>query len=156
MKHYFEPKASVDWSTIKIFAPVAGKVTRLESEWAGAKIEIASDAYPAFRFSIFHVNLTSSLQVGSQVAKGDMLGTHIGAQTMSDIAVIVNDPTKQGRMVSYFDVITDGLFNEYILRGAGNRTNLMISKATRDANLLQCNGDTFVTSDTLNNWVTLN
>jgi hypothetical protein len=85
-----------------------------------------------------------------------MLGTHIGAQTMSDIAVIVNDPTKQGRMVSYFDVITDGLFNEYILRGAGNRTNLMISKATRDANLLQCNGDTFVTSDTLNNWVTLN
>ena len=37
MKHYVEPKAGVDWSTKKNFAPVTGKVTRLESVWAGTK-----------------------------------------------------------------------------------------------------------------------
>ena len=75
---------------------------------------------------------------------------------MSDISVMVNDPTHQGRLVSYFDVITEDVFNEYITRGANARTNLIISKALRDANPLICNGDVFVVSDTLENWVTLN
>jgi hypothetical protein len=56
MKHYFEPKSDIDWSTIKIYSPVTGIITRVEQEWSGTKIEIASDKYPAFRFSIFHIN----------------------------------------------------------------------------------------------------
>lgn len=84
-----------------------------------------------------------------------LLGTHIGSQTMSDIAVIVNDPTHQGRMVSYFDVITDAVFNEYINRGVAKREDMIISKATRDARPLTCNGDTFTSSDSLENWVVL-
>jgi hypothetical protein len=155
MKHYFEPQANIDWSSIKIYSPVTGKVTRVESEWAGTKIEIASDDYPAFRFSIFHINLSVNLQVGNQVSEGEIMGTHIGSQTMSDISVIVNDPTRQGRFVSFFEVITDKVFNDYLQRGVESRSDMIISKATRDANPLICNGDVFVNSDTLVNWVVL-
>ncbi len=156
MKHYFEPRSDVDWSAIKIYSPVTGIITRVENEWAGTKIEIASDDYPAFRFSIFHINLTTSRNVGDKVVSGEQLGTHIGSQTMSDISVIVNDPTHQGRMVSYFEAISDEVFNEYANRGVISRADLIISKATRDANPLACSGDTFITNDTLENWIYLN
>jgi hypothetical protein len=155
MKHYFEPNSSVDWSSVKIYSPVTGKITRLEQEWAGTKVEIASDAYPAFRFTIFHINLSINLKIGDAITKGNLLGTHFGSQTYSDIAVIVNDPSRQGRMVSYFDVITDGIFNEYTNRGVTARTDLIIPKSIRDANPLQCNGDSFVGNDPLNSWVIL-
>jgi len=156
MKHYFEPRGEVDWSTIKIYAPVSGTITRVENEWAGTKIEVESADYPAFRFSIFHINLTAVRNVGDKLVSGEQIGTHIGSQTMSDISVIVNDPTHQGRIVSYFDVIKDEVFNEYSNRGVTSRANLIISKAIRDANPLTCSGDTFVTSDTLENWIYLN
>jgi hypothetical protein len=155
MKHYFEPFAEIDWTTIKIFSPVSGKITRVDEEWAGTKIEIVSDAYPAFRFSIFHINQIVQHHIDDLVLSGEQLGTHIGSQTMSDISIIVNDPTKQGRMISYFDVITDDLFNEYSNRGVSNRTEMIIPKAFRDANPLTCVGDVFTTSDTIENWVIL-
>lgn len=156
MKHYFEPKVSEEWSTVKVFSPITGNITRLEPEWAGMKIEIASEDYPAFRFTIFHVNLIKNYQIGNKVTAGEQLGTHIGSQTMSDISVIVNDPTRQGRMVSYFDVISDGVFNIYQNRGVSSRSELIISKTIRDANPLVCNGDVFVGTDTLSNWKVLN
>jgi hypothetical protein len=70
--------------------------------------------------------------------------------------VIVNDPTKQGRMVSWFDIITDKVFNEYSARGIGTRSAMMITKSERDANPLTCSGDTFTSSDPLESWVILN
>lgn len=156
MKHYFEPKSTLDWTTVKIYSPVTGKITRVEQEWAGTKIEIASDDYPAFRFSIFHINTAKQYNLDDQVVAGEQLGNQIGSQTMSDISVIVNDPTHQGRMVSYFDVLTDAVFTKYQNRGVNNRSDLMITKTLRDANPLTCSGDTFVSSDTLDNWIILN
>jgi hypothetical protein len=78
MKHYFEPKSTLDWNTVKIFSPVSGKITRVEQEWAGTKIKIASDDYPAFRFSIFHINMAKQFSIDDQVLAGEQLGTHIG------------------------------------------------------------------------------
>jgi hypothetical protein len=115
MKHYFEPESDVDWATVKIYSPVTGKITRVEEEWAGTKIEIASDDYPAFRFSIFHIKSPVQRNVEETVVAGEQLGTHTGSQTMSDISVIVNDPTHQGRMVSFFNVMTDALENWFVL-----------------------------------------
>jgi len=155
MKHYYEPKNGMDWSLVKILAPVTGTITRVEQEWAGLKIEIASDDYPAFRFTIFHVNSPTARVVSDKVKAGDQLGTHIGSQTMSDIAVMVNDPTRQGRLVSYFDVMTDVLFAEYANRGVSTRSAMIIPKELRDANPLACNGETFTTTSTLENWVAL-
>ncbi len=156
MKHYFEPKSTENWASIKIFAPLSGKITRLEEEWAGTKVEIVSDDYPAFRFSIFHINLLATLTLNGQVTAGQQLGTHIGSQTMSDISVIVNDPTRQGRLISYFETITDAVFEHYQNRGINNREDVIISKALRDANPLICNGNSFVSNDVLENWVILN
>jgi hypothetical protein len=155
MKHYFEPRSDIDWSTIKIFSPISGTITRFEYEWAGVKIEIESSDYPAFRFTIFHINSLKQYNLGDKVVAGEQLGTHIGLQTMSDISVIVNDITQQGRMVSYFDVISNSIFSEYLNRGVTNREELIIPKSTRDANSLTCSGDTFVSTDTLENWVIL-
>jgi hypothetical protein len=156
MKHYFEPRGNIDWTTIKIYAPVTGIITRVEQEWAGGtKIEIASDEYPAFRFSIFHINLSVQRNVDDKIEAGEQLGTHIGSQTMSDISVIVNDPARQGRMVSYFDVITDTVFKEYSDHGVNSRADMMIPKVTRDANPLTCSGDVFMSADALENWVVI-
>jgi hypothetical protein len=155
MKHYFEPLASVDWSTVRIYSPVTGTITRFEPEWAGAKIEIESSAYPAFRFSIFHVQCPVPFNVGDAVTAGQELGTHIGSQTYSDISVIVNDPTKQGRMVSWFEVMTDAVFAQYSARGVSDRGNLLITKSLRDQNPLTCTGDVFSPGDPLDAWVVL-
>jgi hypothetical protein len=155
MKHYFQPFDNIDWTTVKVYSPVTGVVTRVEQEWTGTKVEIAADNYPAFRFQIFHMNLTTALVVGDNVQAGDQLGTHVGSQTMSDISVIVNDPTHQGRMVSYFQVMTDDLFATYQAHGVASRNDLMISKELRDANPLTCNGDTFTSVDVLDVWFVL-
>jgi len=156
LKHYFEPKSGVDWTTVKIYSPVTGIVTRVEQEWAGIKLEIASDDYPAFRFSIFHINTVKQFSLNDKVVEGEQLGTHIGPETYSDISVIVNDPTRQGRMVSFFDVITDGVFNEYVQRGINSRSEIIIPKVLRDSNPLTCNGDTFTSLDSLESWIYLN
>lgn len=155
MKHYFQPRGDVDWTTIKIYSPITGTIIRWEPEWAGVKIEIQSDDYPAFRLVIFHVNPISQHNVGDKLTAGEQLGTHIGFETMSDISVIVNDPTRQGRMVSYFNVITNEVFNQYIARGITNRESMIISKELRDANPLQCSGDIFISDDPLECWVVL-
>jgi hypothetical protein len=156
MKHYFKPKDDVDWTSVKIYSPVTGTITRVEQEWSGTKLEIASDDYPAFRFSIFHINLQGTRNVNDKIAAGEYLGTHIGSETFSDISVIVNDPSRQGRMVSFFDVITDDVFKEYSDRGINSRADLIIPKAVRDANPLTCTGDTFNSADVLECWVNLN
>lgn len=156
MKHYFEPKIELDWTTIKIFSPVTGIITRVEEEWAGTKIEIESDDYPAFRFVIFHINTPVERHVYEKVVEGEQLGNHYTSETMSDIAVIVNDPAKQGRMISYLDVITDAVFNEYSNRGVNTRDDLIISKTTRDENPLSCDGETFINTGSIENWKVLN
>ena len=157
MKHYFEPKSNIDWTTVKIYSPVSGIITRVEPESIrGYEIEIASDAYPAFRISIFHINLQGTRNVNDKISAGELLGTHTGSQTYSDISVIVNDPARQGRMVSYFDVITDQVFSEFSTYGIISRAVMIIPKSERDANPLTCSGDTFTSSDPLESWVILN
>jgi len=156
LKHYFEPKSDVDWTTVKIYAPVKGVITRAEQEWAGIKLEIESEEFPAFRFSIFHINTSRQYNINDKVVEGEFLGTHTGSQTYSDISVIVNDPAKLGRMVSFFDVMTDALFIEFSDRGLSSRADVIIPKAIRDANPLTCSGDTFTSNEVLESWVYLN
>ncbi len=67
MKHYFEPLGAIDWSAIKLFSPITGSITRADVEWAGTKLEIVSDKFPAFRISIFHINMITPLNVGDYV-----------------------------------------------------------------------------------------
>ncbi|MBI5494930.1 MAG: hypothetical protein HY904_07860 [Deltaproteobacteria bacterium] len=155
MKHYFEPKAELDWSTVGVASPVTGEVTRVEPEWAGTKVEIQSAAFPAFRVVIFHVQLSSALAVGHTLQAGQALGHHVGAQTASDIAVLVNDPTRQGRFVSYFETLGDAVFGQFAARGVASRQDAIISAAERDADPLTCTGDAFADPGTVPNWIIL-
>lgn len=155
MKHYFYPKDTINWSNIQIFSPISGTVTRFEQEWAGFKIEIQSDQYPAFRMMLFHVATIREFFIGDKLTQGQLLGYHIGFETWSDISVFVNDPTRQGRLVSYVETLTDEAFSDYLLRGATARSDFIISKSLRDLNPLQCSGDAFLPGDTLNVWVQL-
>lgn len=155
MKHYFRPKGSVDWSIVQIFSPINGTVSRIDDGWAGAQVRIQSEEYPAFFFIIFHVNLTNSLNVGEPVAAGQQLGTHIGSQTMSDIAVGVSTPGGW-KLISYFNVMTDIIFENYQARGINSRNDAIISKEARDADPLTCDGEEFTDNGNLENWVILN
>ncbi|MFZ5979142.1 MAG: hypothetical protein ACOYVF_00785 [Candidatus Zixiibacteriota bacterium] len=155
MKHYFEPKAEVDWSAIKIFSPVDGKISKVYSEWAGKQLHIKSDKNPAFYFIIFHVQVLGSLEVGDKVTAGQQLGTHIGDQTMSDIAVGVQTPNGW-KLVSWFETLADSIFEHYQDRGVGSRDDLIITKQDRDNDPLVCEGKEFISQGNLENWAILN
>ena len=154
MKHYFQPSNTVDWTTIEIRSPVDGIVSSLREEWAGTAIEIRASEWPAFLFTLFHVQVGASLSVCDRVSAGQLLGTHVGSQTMSDIAVQVTTPAGW-KYISYFDVMTDSLFATYQARGVNSRTNVIISREARDGDPLTCNGDTFEGPGNLPNWVML-
>jgi hypothetical protein len=157
MKHYFQPSNTVNWASIQIRSPVAGTVSRLDQEslaGSGTQMRIKSRDFPAFCFILFHVRTNGLVSAGDSVSAGQMLGTHIGAQSTSDIAVGVSTPTGW-RLLSYFDAMTDSVFATYQARGINSRTDAIISKEARDADPLTCNGGKFASPGNLPNWVRL-
>jgi len=132
MKHYFVPRRH----PVTIFSPTKGTVEYLTREWAGTQVGIRSKRY---LFVIFHVSLNGSIEVGTQVSAGQELGTHVGSQTWSDIAVWQGD-----RLVSYFDVMADYVFEQYRSRGIASRSQMIISQEERDRDI------------SISDWVNLN
>ncbi len=138
MKHYFiAPDA-----TTAIVSPIAGTVTRLNNDFDGKQVQITSDLQPGFIFILFHVNLAKPLAVGDHIAEGQPLGTHVGTQTFSDIAVAVNTP-KDYRLISYFETLTDNAFAVFQARGIASRSQMSFTKAERDAAPYRCQGEDF-------------
>lgn len=161
MKHYFWPKGGDPghphdplWTSIPIKSPVDGTVSRLMEEFAGTQVWIKSNSHPAFELRIFHVALSTPLEVGSAVSEGQVLGHHGGDETMSDIAVRVATP-QGSRLVSCFEVMTDALFASYQARGVSSRGQLIISREERDADPLTCSDETFTSGGHLADWVDL-
>ncbi|HZY10208.1 MAG TPA: hypothetical protein VFF29_03560, partial [Bacteroidota bacterium] len=60
------------------------------------------------------------------------------------------------KLVSYFDVITDDVFQNYQTRGISSRDTMIISRQARDADTLTCNGETFTNTGSIENWISLN
>lgn len=138
MKHYFmKPDA-----TVAIWSPVAGTVSALRDEFVGTQVQITADVQPAFTFVIFHVALAKPLIVGEHVTEGQRLGNHGGLETYSDIAVAVNAANGY-RLVSYFETLTDAAFAAFKSRGIASPSQLIISKAERDAAPYACSGQAF-------------
>ncbi len=156
MKHYFWMDGDSGWETVRLYAPVNGTVSWRFEEWLGTQVWIRSDAYPDFQFGIFHIILRdSALREGRSVKAGQLLGTHYGTRTYSDIAVLVDSPGGR-KLVSYFDIISDALFQRYQTRGLLSRNDVIISKQERDASPLTCSGETFIAgTGVLDDWVTL-
>jgi len=154
MKHYFVPRQNVDPLKVKIFSPVDGTVTKLDEGWAGTQVHIESDLYPLLTFILFHVNVTS-LQINDSVSANEQIGFHIGSQTSSDIAVSYINKD-QWKLLSFFDLVTEAHFELYQDRGVLTREEIMISKQERDDSPLNCDGETFLDSGNLENWIYLN
>jgi hypothetical protein len=152
MKHYFNPISTVDWSAIQIYSPIEGTIVGWSHEGdRGTAITIGSNAFPGVAVTIFHITLSSPPSIGDTVAAGDLLGTHHGSGGNSDIAVGI--VTLDGYMlVSYFDVMSDDVFQDYEAYGASSRSDFIITAAERDLDPLTCDGEEFSSSGTLQKW----
>ncbi len=168
MKHYYDPKSEYKTNNeIEIYSPVDGIITELADSGHGAsgelinkRIHIQSSEYQAYVFVLFHIDLLSSnVTPGKKVSAGE----HIGYARMYypdldetaanfDIAVQIDYRKK----VSFFDVMTDELFESYIARGATSRDDFIISKEERDAAPMTCDGEWFTGSDPLESYFDLN
>lgn len=163
MKHYYAPKQEHIDNDIEIYSPVDGTIVELWEDQRGEEsatdyqIHIKSEKYPAFTVRLFHI-MTDN-KVGDKVQAGQLLGYAYMADNTQvahdfDIAVHVN--TREGRRyISYFDVMTDEVFQAYIDRGATSRTQFIITKEYRDAHPLTCDGEWFTEPTVDNDWVGL-
>jgi len=171
MKHYYSTLESFRKNnTIEIYSPVAGIIASVSNDGHGTsiglnnkQIRIRPDNQPAFIFRIFHTDLVSSnIAKGKKVQAGELIGyARLFYEDLAeyadsfDIAVEVNTPSGI-KLVSYFETMEDAVFNTYIARGAFSRQDFIITREARDSDPLKCNGETFITSGTINNWVILN
>lgn len=156
MKHYYPVPMGTN-----IYAPISGTVNFVLQESQGYKIQINSSDQPAFYFELFHLNLANPVEVGDAVTEGQLMGTHISNQTMTDIGVFVKVPSSNAepdvRLISYFDVMTDNLFQSYVNRGVLHRDSCIISQFDRDLDPLDCNTNwpAFTGAGNIPNWVSL-
>ena len=155
MKHYFYPFDELDWSSVEIRSPVAGRVLETEEEWAGTRVVIESSEFPEIRFTLFHVALLVPLADEVTLGEGEVIGVHVGEQTFMDIAVAVH-ADGDWRLISYFDVMADSLWSEYAARGGvSSRADLIITRAQRDAEPLCCTEGQFDENAPPEDWVAL-
>jgi len=171
MKHYFTPYSSFrENQEMEIYAPVTGTITLVSNDGHGAStgmtnktIQIRPDDQPAFICELFHCDLVSSaIETGRKVQAGELLG-HARLYyedldehaTSFDVAIWAQTPSGM-RLVSYFDALTDAVFEQYMARGAASRDAIIISKEARDADPIQCDGERFLTGGNLDNWLILN
>jgi hypothetical protein len=170
MKHYFSPYPEYRQNnTVEIYSPVKGTITSLSDDGHGASeglknklIQITPEDQPAFIVEIFHCDLVSpSIETGKELEAGDLLGyARLYYEeleeyaTSFDIAIWVN--TNEGmQLLSYFEVMNDHVFNQYNIRGVASRQDFIITREERDADLLQCDEDSFVTYGNLPDWIIL-
>ncbi len=157
MKHYFNARRTNEIEQLinqnrgmapapdgktdtSIYSPINGKIIAIEADQMpiGEQIYIRPSAYPQFTIRLFHVYPMAEIKTGAEVRAGQKIGV-IGRYQNTDIAVVKG----WSNYVSYFEVMPDKLFSKYQKLGIKNRDELIISKAERDANPLQCNGEWF-------------
>ncbi len=153
MKHYYHPGVS-NWTDVGIYSPIDGTVLDISynEKYDDFTVMIKSDAHPAYKFILFHLQLEPSVTNGASVTAGQNIGHHGSTNTMSDIAVRISTEDNwmhKNRLVSYFDVMTDGLFSNYVARGVSDRTDLIISYEDRTNDMLMCSGETFLTNNVI-------
>ena len=155
MKHYFQPKTSLDWTQVEVFAPATGTIWGIAPDGAfGVRVTLRPRDLPALHVVIFHVTLDSGIAVDTWVEAGQRIGRHASQSTMSDIAMTNG---LGGTLLSYFQVMSDDVFARYQGRGVTSRDAAIISRAERDADAVPCSGDApFTVQGTLPNWVNLN
>lgn len=160
MKHYYNVQYSAEGerlrvqnngmppgpdgkTDIKIYSPVDGKITSIKSEQTpiGEQIYIEPENAPSYTVRLFHIYKLDGIKKGSVVKAGEQIG-RIGQYQNTDIAVQKEQGFKP-QFISYFEVMPDAIFANYLARGVKSRDELILTKEYRDANPLRCNGEQF-------------
>lgn len=158
MKHYMIPVGvprdnnsysitphTFEWMSIKFFAPVDGVIQDVvysaNSYGPEAQFTISSDEHAGYYFNFYHVNLDPSLVLGSKVTAGQYIG-HLGnEESWAEIAVEVRVNSRESQLVSFLQVATDEVLEEYKARGLNSASDVVLTKEERDANPLPCDRD---------------
>jgi hypothetical protein len=156
MKHYYQPRSSVDWRSVDVFSPTAGSVQSVSPDGAaGFRIQIRPRDLPVLYVLIFHVDPNPGIVRGTWVEASEHLGRHASSFTMSDIGMSIG-PKQGGTLISYFETMTDDVFAEYQARGVSSRSAAIITRAERDGDPVPCVGEQqFTRAGTLPDWVNL-
>ncbi|HEX5168801.1 MAG TPA: Ig-like domain-containing protein [Cyclobacteriaceae bacterium] len=158
MKHYFKPYyPDIDWTTVDIYAPMSGTILAISPDGGrGYKVMLRPRDLPAMNVQIFHVNLDAGITKNGWLNAGDHIGRHASNETTSDIAVDIGGK-ENGTLLSYFETMTDEVFEQYQARGVSSRQAAIISKAERDADPVPCVGEQqFTVHGTTPDWLVLN
>lgn len=161
MKHYYMPPRSEEGerlqqqnkglppppdgkNDIKIYSPVDGKISKIETEQTpiGEQIYIEPDSLSGATIRLFHIYKLEGVKVGKTVKAGEHIG-NIGKYQGTDIAVESRLGFGKMAFFSYFDVMPDSLFAKYQARRVKDKSELIISKEFRDTHPLKCNGEQF-------------
>jgi len=147
---------------LKIFSPINGTImgiyqieSNVSGTWQGVEedlftiIWIQSHEYPAFTIRLGWLDIRDmGVKYGTRLSAGQ----HIGYGCMKYNGKVTGAPVVEAsisintlngvKKVSYFDVITDDVFQNYKNRGVPSRDDFIISKEERDAHPLNCIDET--------------
>lgn len=102
MRHYLEPVEALRNSTnqVKVFAPVAGTITRIANESSrGKQIWISTtDREADWSVLFFHVNVLSKWKKGSRVRAGQLIG-YANLRNGRSFEIAVQQITSRGRVL---------------------------------------------------------
>jgi hypothetical protein len=155
MKHYFVPVGvprdnmlynstphTFEWMSIKFFAPTDGVITNLvrttNAYGPEAQFAITSNDHPGYFFNYYHVKLLPDLDTGSAVTAGQQIGTLGSEDAWGEIAVQVQIARGKNHLLSFLQVATDEVLEEYRARGFDTVSDVIITKEQRDADPIGC------------------
>ena len=158
MKHYFVPAGvprenmlymstphTFEWMSIKFFAPTDGvikNVHRSTNEYGTeAQFAVTSNDHPGYFFNYYHVKLLPDLDTGSAVTAGQQIGTLGSEDAWGEIAVQVQIGPNESYLLSFLQVATDEVLEEYKARGLNTVSDVIITREQRDANPIGCDVD---------------
>jgi len=158
MKHYLVPAGvprensryastphTFEWMSIKFFAPTDGvikNVHRSTNEYGPeAQFAVTSNDHPGYLFNYYHVKLLPDLDTGSAVTAGQQIGTLGDEGSWGEIAVQVQIGPKENHLLSFLQVATDEVLDEYKVRGLNTVSDVIITREQRDANPIGCDVD---------------
>jgi hypothetical protein len=158
MKHYLVPAGvprensryastphTFEWMSIKFFAPTDGVIKNVHRSTNAygpeAQFAVTSNDHPGYLFNYYHVKLLPDLDTGSAVTAGQQIGTLGDEESWGEIAVQVQIGPKENYLLSFLQVATDEVLEEYKARGLNTVPDVIITREQRDANPIGCDVD---------------
>ena len=152
MKHYFDAYTDQQrWDSsfgsydtrgnVKFYSPVDGDlygvVPKEIEQGTEYQFYISPKESSQIIFTFHHVDLFDEFIDGGSVTSGQHLGYIMRPNGQGEIAVAVSSSIRT-EYISFFDVMTDEVFEEYQERGITSRSQMTIPRQEREENPIPC------------------